>query len=305
MRVLFMGTPDIAAKCLSALLSAGIEVAAIFTQPDRPKGRGMKLMPSPVKTLALLHRIEVLQPLKMKKSIVEIERIAPDMIVVAAYGRLLPQVILDYPKFGCINLHASLLPKLRGAAPIQRAVVNGDTLGGVTTMHMAAELDAGDMIFKAETPISESDTGGSLHDRYAEIGGELLVKTIRAISDGTAPRTAQDSSLATFAPPIQKEEARVDWAKTSSEIRNLIRGFNPYPTAFTSLDGVPLKLFWAEIGSGNGVAGEVISADADGLEVATADGSVIITELQAAGKKRMSAADWLRGHNIPQRTRLG
>lgn len=304
MRVLYMGTPDIAAECLRALLDAGIDVRAVFTQPDRPKGRGMKLTPSPVKLLALEHGIEVLQPTKLKKCGDILERIDPELIVVAAYGRLLPKSILDYPKFGAINMHASLLPRWRGAAPIQRCIAAGDTVGGVTSMYMAEELDAGDMIFRAETPISDDDTGGSLHDRYAAMGGEILVRTIRAIEAGAAPRTPQPSEGITLAPPITKDECRVDFTRPAREVFNLIRAMNPFPTAFTTLNGAPMKLYASRVGNTKGEAGTVISTDG-ALEVACGDGSIIITELAAAGGKRMSADAYLRGHKVETGTKLG
>lgn len=204
MRILFMGTPDIAASCLRTMLDAGLDVAAVFTQPDRPKGRGMKLAASPVKQLALERGVAIYQPAKIRRCQPLFEEIQPELVVVAAYGRILPDWMLNWAKYGCINMHASLLPRWRGAAPIQRAVAAGDTLGGVTTMHVVSELDSGDIIFQATTPITEEDTYGSVYERYAKLGGELLVKTVRALEDGTAPRIVQDPSLVTFAPPGRK-----------------------------------------------------------------------------------------------------
>ncbi len=304
MRVLFMGTPDIAAECLKALVDAGIDVVGVFTQPDRPKGRGMKLTPSPVKVYATERGIPVYQPTKLKKCGDLLAEIDPELIAVAAYGRLLPKLVLDYPKYGSINMHASLLPRWRGSAPIQRCIAAGDTLGGVTTMYMAEELDAGDMILRAETPITDEDTGGSLHDRYAELGGRLLVETIRQIEAGTAPRTPQPSEGITLAPPITKEECAVDWTKGAREIFDLIRAMNPFPTAYTKYDGAPMKLYASKVGGGSGESGCVISTDG-GLEVACGDGSIVITELAAAGGKRMAADAWLRGHKVEIGTKLG
>lgn len=286
------------------MLDAGLDVAAVFTQPDRPSGRGMKLTPSPVKALATARGIAVHQPVKIRKCHDLLASIDPELIVVAAYGRLLPDYILDYPPYGCINLHASLLPRWRGAAPIQRAIQAGDTVGGVCTMYMASEMDAGDIIYTAETPITDDDTGGTLHDRYAVMGGELLVKTIHAIARGDAPRTPQNASLVTFCPPIDKSEARIDWSKPASDIRNLIRAFNPYPAAFTLINGEPVKVFAAALSNGTGEPGEVLRADTT-LEVAASRGSLIITELQPASKRRMSAADFLHGNKIEKGTILG
>jgi methionyl-tRNA formyltransferase len=300
MRILFMGTPEIAEACLKTLCEAGLDVRAVFTQPDRPKGRGMALAPPPVKVYAQSRGIEVFQPLKLKKSLDMIERIDPELIVVVAYGKLLPKTVLDYPKYGCVNLHASLLPRHRGAAPIQAAIVSGDETGGVTTMYMAEGLDTGNMIFTEETPISYDDTADTLHDRYAEIGGRLLLKTIRAVEEGCAPSIPQDDSKATYAPPIKKEDALINWNRTSKEIRNLIRGYNSWPAAFTELNGQTFKVFKADIGGDKPVSepGTVISSGPGGIEVATADGSLFITEIQAAGKRRMTAAEYLRGHQI-------
>jgi methionyl-tRNA formyltransferase len=303
-----MGTPWIAAECLKTLIADRQEILAVFTQPDRPKGRGMKLAKPEVKLLAEERGIPVFQPKKLKKSMEIIEELAPELIVVVAYGRLLPKVMLDYPRYGCVNLHASLLPRLRGAAPIQRAIVNGDTVGGVTTMYMAEELDAGDVIFCEETEISNSDTGGSLTEKYAGIGGKLLVKTIKAIEEGSVKAIPQDGGRATFAPPIGKEEARIDWTGSAEEIRNLIRGFNPAPAAFTTLGGQQLKVFAADSLPETGGAhrpGEVIAVLKNGLEVSAGKGRLVITEVQAAGKKRMNAGDWLRGKRIEPGTVLG
>jgi len=305
MKILFMGTPEIAEACLRALCEAGQDIRAVFTQPDKPKGRGYELAPPPVKVYAERRGIPVYQPLKLRKSLDLLEQIDPELIIVVAYGKLLPKAVLDYPKYGCVNLHASLLPRHRGAAPIQAAVCAGDPVGGITTMYMAEELDSGNMIFTEETPISDDDTGGTLHDRYAEMGGRLLLKTIRAIEDGTAPSIPQRHELATYAPPIRKEDARIDWTRPSKEIRDKIRGFNPWPVAFAEIGGQTLKIYAAEI-AGNATnpsdaaaaPGTVLAAGAQGIEIATGDGALRITELQAPGKRRMPAADYLRGHKL-------
>jgi len=299
MRILFMGTPDIAEKCLRAILDAGMNVVGVFTQPDRPKGRGMKLTASPVKELALERGIKVYQPAKIRKCQVLFEEAAPDIVVVAAYGRILPDWMLTWAKYGCINMHASLLPRWRGSAPIQRAVVAGDTVGGVSTMYVSSELDSGDVIYRATTPITDEDTYGSVYERYAQLGGELLVKTIRDIEAGTAPRTPQDESLVTFAPPVEKEEGHIDWTRPARDIFNMIRGFNPAPIAYCLLLGEHTRIYASRVGEGSGEAGTVISADPSrGLEIAAGEGSIIITELQSPGKRRMGAGDWLRGHRI-------
>ena len=305
MRILFMGTPDIAAKCLETMLDAGLDVAAVFTQPDKPKGRGMKLMPSPVKELAEARGIRVYQPAKIRRCQAIFEEVAPELVVVAAYGRILPDWMLDWAPYGCINMHASLLPRWRGSAPIQRAIVAGDTLGGVCTMHVASELDSGDVIFTAETPITPEDNYGTLYERYAEMGGELIVKTVRAIENGTAPRTPQDPALVTLAPPVEKEEGRIDWTRPARELFNLIRGFNPAPVAFTYLNGELLKLYASAPAEGQGAPGTVLRAAGGVFEIACGEGSLIITELQSPGKRKMPAADWLRGHRVEPGTVLG
>lgn len=304
MRILFMGTPEIAAECLRALLDAGMDVRAVFTQPDKPQGRKMRLTPPPVKTLALERGVEVFQPTRLKKCGDLLREIDPELIVVAAYGRILPKEVLDYPRYGAVNMHASLLPRWRGAAPIQRAIEAGDTLGGVTTMYMAEGLDTGDMIFREETPISPDDTGGTLRDRYAKMGGELLIKTIRAIEDGTAPRAPQPEEGAVYAAQITREDCRVDFARPAREVRDLIRAMNPDPGAFTIYSGAPMKLYAASLGHTEGEPGTVVSTR-EGIEVACAEGSVVLTDIAAAGGKRMSAKAWLNGHRIEPGTKLG
>lgn len=297
-----MGTPEIAAECLKTICDAGADVAAVFTQPDRPKGRRMKLTPPPVKEFALSRGIEVYQPLKLSKSMDIIRSIDPELIVVVAYGKILPAKVLDYPKYGAVNLHASLLPRHRGAAPIQAAIVAGDKTGGVATMYMSPELDAGDIIFMEETPIFDDDTASTLHDRYVDIGGKLLVRTIKSIEEGTAPRIPQDHSLATYAPMIKKEDAEIDWSRSSIEIRNHIRGYNPWPVAFTEINGQVLKIFASEIGQKEVLSGvepgKVISEGECGIEIATGDGTLFLTEIQVPGKRRMSAREYLRGNRV-------
>jgi len=304
-KILFMGTPEIAASALRALCAAGLDVCGVFTQPDKPKGRGMTVSSTPVAQAAQELGITVWQPKSMKKSVGILESLQVELVAVVAYGRILPEEILRYPKYGCINLHASLLPKYRGAAPIQYAVMNGDKLGGVTTMYMAADVDAGDIIYTESTPITPDDTAGSLTKRYAEIGGPLLVKSILAIEAGSAPRIVQDHSRATFTKPITRDDAKIDWSMSAEKIRCRIMGLDPAPVAFTSLNGKILKLYRAEVCAEGGIPGEVIASDKNGLKVAAGSGSLLIKELQPAGKKRMAAADYLRGNPVEPGSRLG
>lgn len=304
MRVLFMGTPDFAAQCLEAVLSDGkYEVIGVVSQPDRPKGRGHKLVPTAVKTVAVSHNITVYQPEELRgySFLTELENLRPDIIVVVAYGQILPEYILDYPKYGCINVHGSLLPKYRGAAPIQRAVINGETKTGVTTMYMEKSLDTGDIILKAETEIGEYETAGELFDRLAVIGGDLLVETLDRIDKGTATREAQDGSLSTYADMLNKNTGKIVWSDSARCIINLIRGTNPWPLAYTDYNGEIMKIFTAKMGDSVSKcsAGEIISVDKSGIAVCCGDGkSIVIKELQFKGGKRMDVASYLNGHSI-------
>lgn len=306
MKIVFMGTPDIAAASLRALLEAGYAVDAVFTQPDRPKNRGMKLQFSPVKALALENNIPVFQQNSLRDGEAErvLRELAPDLIAVVAYGKLIPQEIIDLPPLGCINIHASLLPKYRGSAPIQWSVINGDKITGMTSMYIEKELDAGDMIFKATTEIGEFETSGELFERMCPIGGELLVKTLRAIEDGTAPREKQNSAEATLAPMLSREMSAIDWNKSPRSIVKHIYGMNPWPAATMTIGEDVFKVFAAEYTENktDKKAGELVSAGKRGLEVACLDGdTLMITMLQAPGGKRMTAADYLRGHPIEVR----
>lgn len=302
MKIVFMGTPDFAAASLKALYEAGRDVAAVFTQPDKPKNRGMKLAPSPVKELALARGTPVYQPETLRDGQAEsiLRAIAPDLIAVVAYGRILPPAILDIPPLGCVNIHASLLPRLRGSAPVQWAVLNGETETGVTSMYMAPEMDAGDIIFTRKTPIGEEETAGELYMRLAEMGAGLLVETLQAIEEGRAPRTPQDHSLATYAPPIRKEQAPIDWSRSAREISCHVRGLNPWPVATAELFGTLLKIYAVkpEPGPVTAEPGTVLAANDEGIRVACGDGAVRVLEVQAPGKKRMPAADFLRGRRI-------
>ena len=302
MKIVFMGTPDFAAASLKRLYESGHDVAAVFTQPDKPKNRGLRLAPSPVKELAAARGTPVCQPQSLRDGEAErvLREIKPDVIAVVAYGRILPQAVLDIPPLGCVNIHASILPRLRGAAPVQWAVLNGDTETGVTSMYMAPELDAGDIIFVKKTPIGEEETAGELYARLAEMGGELLIETLDAIEQGTAPRIPQDHALATYAPPITKEIAPIDWTRTCREISCHVRGLNPWPVATAELFGTALKIYKvkAEPGTTGAEPGTVLSAGNDGIKVACSDGAVAVLEVQAPGKKRMPASDWLRGRRL-------
>ena len=303
MRIVFMGTPDFASASLKKLIDERFDVVGVFTQPDKPKGRGMELCASPVKELALENGLPVFQPVKMRDgtALAQIKALEPDILVVVAYGRILPDDILAVPKYGAINVHGSLLPKYRGAAPIQWAVLNGDKITGVTTMYLASEMDTGDIIYTAETEIGEYETSGELFDRLKDMGAELLVKTLRDIDVGTAPRTPQDHSKASYVTMLDKSICPIDWNKTPREVLKHIYGLQPWPVATMELEGKTVRVFAAKYTDGKTekVPGAVVSTDKGGLEIACADGeTLLITELQAPGKKRMGAEDYLRGHQI-------
>lgn len=303
MRIVFMGTPDFAAASLKKLIDEKYDIAAVFTQPDKPRDRGMKLSYSPVKELALENNIPVYQPTKLRDGTATelIKSLRPDILVVVAYGRILPDDMLEVPKYGAINVHASLLPKYRGAAPIQWAVLNGDKITGVTTMYLASEMDTGDIIYTSETEIGEFETSGELFDRLMIMGAELLARTLRDIEAGTAPRTPQDHSKASYVKMLDKSLSPIEWAKTPREVIKQIYGLQPWPVATAELDGKVFKIYSAEYTQNktDKAPGSVVSAGKKGIEIACLDGeTVLITELQAAGKKRMKASDYLLGHPI-------
>ncbi|GGU48259.1 methionyl-tRNA formyltransferase [Pseudomonas laurentiana] len=293
MRIVFAGTPEFAAEHLKALLDSPYDIVAVYTQPDRPAGRGQKLMPSPVKQLAEQHGIPVLQPptLRDADAQAELAALQPDLMVVVAYGLILPQVVLDIPRLGCINSHASLLPRWRGAAPIQRAVEAGDRESGVTVMRMEAGLDTGPMLLKVSTPISATDTGGSLHDRLAEMGPPAVLQAIAGLADGTLQGEVQDDALATYAHKLNKDEARLDWNRPAVELERLIRAFNPWPVCHSTLSGEAVKVLAATLAEGHGQPGEIIGASKDGLLVACADQALRLTRLQLPGGKALSFSD--------------
>ena len=304
MKILFMGTPDFAVPSLQALIEAGHEIVGVFTQPDKPKNRGMKLLPTPVKVVALEHDIPVFQPTKLRDgtALETIQGLEPDLIVVAAYGRILPQEILDYPKLGCINVHSSLLPKYRGSAPIHWAILNGDAESGVTIMNVVLELDAGDIISQAVTPIDPDETVETLHDRLADMGAKLLVDTVVSIENGTATRTPQQADLVTHAPMLSRALSPMDFTRPARELHNQVRGLIPWPAAVTELNGTRCKIFSTSVlaETTGKEPGTVIAADKKGLKIACGGGTVLqINELQADGGKRLKAADYLRGHPIP------
>ena len=303
MRIVFMGTPDFAAASLRKLLDERFDVVGVFTQPDKPRGRGMELSFSPVKELALAHGLPVYQPEKMRDGTAyeQVKALSPDILVVVAYGRILPDDILALPRYGAVNVHGSLLPRYRGAAPIQWAVLNGDEVTGVSTMYLASEMDTGDVIYTAETPIGEFETSSELFDRLMDMGADLLARTLRDIERGIAPRTPQDHSQASYVSQLDKSLCPIDWNKSPRAVVKWIYGLQPWPVATMELEGAVYRVFAAEYTNTHTQKqpGQVVSAGKQGIEVACADGqTLMITELQAPGKKRMKAADFLRGHPI-------
>ncbi len=305
-----MGTPDFAVKPLEAIIESGENVMAVFTQPDKPKGRGFKLLPTPVKQSALSHNIPVYQPLSLKKGddAAEAEKImrelAPDLIVVAAYGKILPKTILDLPKYGCINIHASLLPKYRGAAPIQRVILNGETETGVTAMQMAEGLDTGDMLMKISTPIGENETASELFERLSDLGAKLIADTIKAVKSGSITPVKQDDSLSSYAEMIDKSMCFTDFSLTAAEVHNHIRGLSSSPCAVAYLNGKRIKIYHSELVKNvGGQPGEIVNVN--DFTVSCGDGNgVKLAEIQGEGGKRMKAADFLRGNKIEKGTFL-
>ena len=315
MNIIYMGTPEFAVKPLQAIVDAGHKVLACFTQPDKPKGRGKTLQPTPVKEKALSLDIPVYQPVKLREENVQIIRdYQPDAIVVAAYGQILPESILNIPQYGCINIHASLLPKYRGAAPIEWTIINGETESGVTTMYMAKGLDTGDMIEKTVVPIADTDTGVTLHDKLADAGAELILSTLSKLEDHTAIRTPQDDSLSCYASMLKKEMGELDFTKSARQIECLIRGLNPWPSAFTHLNGKMLKIWDADVVNdsddiinNNNVskeceAGTVCYVDKKTFIIKCGKDYLKVNELQLEGKKRMSTDAFLLGSHVEEGT---
>ncbi len=302
MKVIFMGTPDFAVETLEAVIKAGHEVALVVTQPDKPKGRGNAMQASPVKECALAHGIEVYQPKKIREQecVDYLAGFGADIFVVAAFGQILSQALLDMPKYGCINVHASLLPKYRGAAPIQWAVINGEQTTGVTIQQMDIGIDTGDIIAQEELALAADETGGSLFDKLAAVGASLCVKAMEQIASGTATRTPQDESAATHTSMIRKDFGHIDWNKSAREIERLIRGLNPWPSAYTHLDGKTLKIWKATVkGSESGEKpGCIVDVTKDAILVQTGEGVLQLDEIQLEGKKRMACDAFLRGYHI-------
>ena len=300
MRLVFAGTPDFAAVALRALIAAGHDIPLVLTQPDRPAGRGMKLRMSPVKELALAHGLTVAQPdnLKTGEARQPILDSQADVMVVAAYGLLLPQAVLDMPRLGCVNIHASLLPRWRGAAPIHRAIEAGDTETGITLMQMDKGLDTGAMLRRTALPILDTDTTGSLHDRLAELGAREIVALLPDLEAGRVAATSQDDARATYAAKIGKEDARLDWRLTARELDRRIRAFNPFPGAWCLLDEAPLKIWRARPVAGHGVPGQILDLDRQGIRLACGEGALEIVEVQKAGGKRLTVEAFLSGHEL-------
>jgi methionyl-tRNA formyltransferase len=307
LRLVFMGTPDFAVPALQKLIDLGELVVTVVTQPDRPKGRGQRLASPPVKILAESHGIAVLQPAKVRApEFIEVMRgLRPDMIVVVAFGQILPKALLDIPRHGCVNVHASLLPRYRGAAPINRCIINGDAETGVTIMQMDVGLDTGEMLLKKVTPIGPDEDARTLHDRLSLIGAEALAETLDLLlNEGFTPEK-QDDLLASYAPMLKKEDGLIDWDNDPQTIRNLVRGLTPWPGAYTFLEGKTLKIYSCRVAGGSGIPGTVLQADRSGLVIACSSDGLLIEELQLEGKKRLSVKDFLAGYNIKPGAILG
>ncbi len=300
MRIVFMGTPEIAAVCLNRILEDGFEVVGVYTQPDRPKNRGMKLAFSPVKQVALKRNLPVFQPENFREedTVRVLRDLKPDVVAVVAYGRILPQKVLDIPAGGCVNIHASLLPAYRGSAPYQWAVLDGLKETGVTAMYLCREMDAGDIIDTVKTPIGENETAGELLDRLAVLGARLLSKTLSRIERGQVEAKAQDAAAATYAPMLDKTMCPIDWNRTAQQVHDHVRGLNPWPTATAVIGGRPFKIHTTVVVDGAGQPGEILGLTKTGLRIACGQGAVEIRELQAEGGRRMAAPDYFRGHPL-------
>ncbi len=310
MKVIFMGTPDFSVGTLEALIEAGHEVVLVVTQPDKPKGRGHDMQFTPVKEVALKHNIPVFQPKRVRQPecIEELRKYDADVMVVVAFGQILPKEILEMTKYGCINVHASLLPKYRGAAPIQWAIIEGETVSGVTTMQMDEGLDTGDMIQKTEIVLDKKETGESLHDKLAEAGAKLCVETLKAVEAGTATFEKQGETPTAYARMLDKKLGEIDWNKSAVSIERLVRGLNSWPSAYTTWEGKVMKIWEAEVEACEGseeVPGTVVAVDKDSIHVLTGDGILKIKALQIPGKKRMDTGAFLRGYQVAQGTKLG
>lgn len=303
-----MGTPAFACPTLEALLARPDPVVGVVCQPDRPRGRGLALAAPEVKRLALAHGVPVLQPARVREPafLDALRALAPDLVVVAAYGRILPRAVLDLPRLGCINVHASILPRHRGAAPIQHAILAGDPETGITIMAMSEEMDAGDVLWIARTPVAPDDTGGSLGERLARLGGTTLAAALDRLRAGTLARTPQGEVGITFAPRIERPQTRLDWSRPADQLERAVRAFAPEPTAYTTLEGATLKVFRASVAAGrSGGPGTVLAAGPDGLAVATGGGALVLHEVQLQGRKRMPVGAFLAGHRLAPGACLG
>lgn len=302
MKIVFMGTPDIAVPCLQKIIDENYEILGVVTQPDKPKGRGKKLGMSPVKELAIENNIPVYQPIKARdKDFIEtMKSLNPDVMVVVAFGQILPKEILEIPKFGCINVHVSLLPKYRGAAPINWVIINGEEKTGVTTMYMDEGLDTGDMILKTEVNLDENITAGELHDKMMNIGAETLKETLKLIEEGTAPREVQNHEEFSYAPIMNKSLGNIDFSKNAKEIHNLVRGVNPWPSAYTTYNGVTMKIWKTKVLEEESTkeAGTIIEVNKEGIKVSTKDNVLLIEEIQMPNKKRMVVGEYIKGNTI-------
>ncbi len=300
MRIVFMGTPDIAATCLKKLLEDNFDVVGVYTQPDRPKGRGMKLVASAVKEVALAAGLPVFQPenFREEESVQTLRDLKPDVVAVVAYGRILPQKVLDIPEKGCINIHASILPSYRGSAPYQWAVLDGRKETGVTAMYLCREMDAGDIIDVSKTPIGENETAGELLDRLAVLGADLLSKTMIRLEKGAVERTAQNPAQVSYAPMLDKSMCPIDWSKTAQQVHDHVRGLHPWPVATANIGGSNFKIHSTVITDGSGQPGQILGLTKTGLKIACGEGAVEIRTLQAEGGKRMAAPDYFRGHPL-------
>jgi methionyl-tRNA formyltransferase len=307
MKIVFMGTPEFAVPSLKVLIESEEEVIAVVTQPDKPKGRGLEVSLPPTKVLAGKHCVLVLQPQKIKTEefFNQLKNLNPDLICVTAYGKILPKHILDLPPHGCINVHASLLPKYRGAAPISWAIIRGEKVTGITTTKMNEGMDTGDMLIKRKICIDDEDTGETLSQKLSKVGAEALIETISLLKEGRLNPIPQDHSQTTYAPMLKKEDGEIDWRKSADEIRNLIRGALPWPGAYTRLEGKLLKVYKARIAEGYGKPGEVIKSVSETLRVATGIGALDLLEIQIEGGKRLEAQAFLRGRKIKEETVLG
>ncbi len=305
MKIIFMGTPDFSVPCLNSLIDAGHEILAVFTQPDKPRGRKQELTPPEVKVCALQHGLSVYQPKTLRdgEAMKIIADLAPDCIVVVAYGKILPKEILDYPKYGCINIHASLLPKYRGSAPIQWSVINGEKETGVTIMQMDEGIDTGDMLYQKAIPIMIDDTAESMFEKLSALGGEMIVDALRKLEKGELKAIKQDDALSSHAPMLDKKISEIDWDQPAEKVHDLVRGLYSWPIAQTSLHGKKLKIYRTSLGKGRGESGAVVNTTP--LTIACKEGAVVIEELQLEGKKRMDAKTFLIGHPLKINEKLG